>query len=85
MLAYQAFSDMKKQDNQQQEHEDENDDKLSLSYMLIEKAVKSYKCHRSAVDTDKKFINSLKEMNDKDKSLVHEVVKKMSEISARVI
>ena len=81
MLAYKAFNDM---NNQEQEQEDDNDDKLSLSYKLIEKAVKSYKCHRSAMDTDAKFISTLKEMNGKEKSLVQKVVKKMSEISAHV-
>jgi hypothetical protein len=86
MLAYQAFNDMNKNcnNNQEQEQEDDNDDKLSLSYKLIEKAVKSYKCHRSAMDTDAKFISTLKEMNGKEKSLVQKVVKKMSEISAHV-
>lgn len=38
----------------------------SITYQMIEKMVKSYKTHRSALDFDLKFIQELEEKGDED-------------------
>ena len=79
MLAYSALASAK------EDNSNGNDEKVNVSYKLIEKAVKTYKVHRSALDFDSKFVLSMKKDTgwlDADKSLLKKVVENMSKISA---
>jgi hypothetical protein len=72
MLAYKAIESVAK------EQEAAATDRLT--HKLIEKCVKTYKSHRSAIDTDLKFVKSLEnEIGKEGVSFLKVVVKKMAE------
>ena len=52
--------------------------KNELTYDLIEKTVKVYKCHRSCLDTDFSFVKSLKNLSTQHTEYVKNVFEKMT-------
>ena len=75
ILAYKAFADLNNDNDD--DNDDDNTAKTSISHQLIEKAVKSYRVHRSVMDTDTKFLNTLKEMDSDQQSLLKDVINTM--------
>jgi hypothetical protein len=70
MMAYIAFE--KTNTSQQASY--------TLSHQLIEKAIKTYKTHRSAADFDVKFVrNLINELGEEKATFVKMVVTKMKE------
>ena len=75
MLAYKAIETLDKEDTTagSTSHIDR------LAHKLIEKCVKTYKCHRSALDTDLKFVKELQmEVGVHGVKFLQAVVKKMN-------
>ena len=55
-------------------------DSSSLTHKLIEKCVKTYKCHRSALDTDLKFVRELEnQVGQEGVKFLLDVVSKMND------
>ena len=74
MVAYAAIEEIKKENK-------EDNVPFIINYAVIEKAVKIYKSHRSAIDFDLKKIKSIfGEMSEKKVEAVKKVVVKMEEL-----
>ena len=77
MLAYKAMEEVSATVEGAVE-ENENTHHNNITHKLIEKCVKTYKCHRSAIDTDLKFCQELqKDVGKEGVKYLQAVVKKM--------
>ena len=76
MIAYKAMEDCTAAES---EDPNTNSKHSVMTHMLIEKCMKTYKCHRSAIDTDLKFCQELeKDVGKEGVKFFTEVLNKMN-------